>query len=93
MSVPCNSQSMFVTEEILELLPTGVVLGREMRVTSIASVTPVLAGSRPEWYLLTCPWEGDRVISLCPIEIISSLKNFTNYFNDMFTIQITFLNI
>lgn len=74
MSVSCNSHSMFVTEEILELLSTGVVLGREMGITSIASVTPVLAGSRPGWYLLTCPWEGDRVISLCPIEIISSLN-------------------
>lgn len=50
--------SVFVTEEILELLPAGVVLGREMGVTSIASVTPVLAaGSRPEWYLLACPRE------------------------------------
>lgn len=58
MSVPCNSQSVFAAEEILELLPTGVVLGKEMRVTSIASVTPVLVtGSRPEW-CLTCMSTG-----------------------------------
>lgn len=56
---------MFVTGEILEILPTGVVLGREAGVTSIASVTPVLvAGSRPEWYLLACPQEDDRVLKI-----------------------------
>lgn len=65
MSVPCNSQSVFAAEEILELLPTGVVLGKEMRVASIASVTPVLVtGSRPEWYLLACPQEDDRVLKI-----------------------------
>lgn len=57
--------SVFVTEETLELLPTGVVLGREMGVTSIASVTPVLAaGSRPEWHPVACPREGDRVLQI-----------------------------
>lgn len=56
---------MFATEEILELLPTGVVLGKKMGVTSIASVTPVLVtGSRPEWYLLACPQEDDRVLKI-----------------------------
>lgn len=77
MSVPCNSQNVFATEEVPELLPTGGVLSREMGVASIASVTSVLVtGSRPEWYLLACPQEDDRMlkISPCPVEIISSLN-------------------
>lgn len=46
-------------------LPTGVVLGEEMGVTNIASVTPVLVtGSRPELYLLACPWEDDRLLKI-----------------------------
>lgn len=56
---------MFVTGEIPEILPTGVVLDRKAGVASIASVTPVLvAGSRPEWYLLACPQEDDRVLKI-----------------------------
>lgn len=42
-----------------------VVLGWEAGVSSIASVAPVLvAGSRPEWYLLACPQEDDRVLKI-----------------------------
>jgi len=48
-----------------------------MGVTSIASVTPELvAGIRPEWYLLVYPQEDDGMleISLCAVEIIPSLN-------------------
>lgn len=87
MSVPHNSQNVFATEEIPELLPTGGVLGRDMGITSIALVTSVLVtGSRPGWCLLACPQEDDRMleISPCTVAIIPSLNKVADYFNNVF---------